>query len=581
MSEQAVPIAFPAPAVTDDAPAATTRSFVFHAKLIGSLTFISRLLGMARESMAAAYFGGAPVYAAFQFAFTIPNLFRKLLGEGALSAAFIPLYAQAVKQEKTPDGKNRDGDGFYISRSANDFAATSVNLLCGILLALTVVGEGILFALVSLLDMPWDYLLAAKLTMVMLPYVLLVCGTAFLGSILQVHERFAAITFTAVISNLCLIIAMILAARLLDLSSRPGQERAVYWLAVSVIVSGAIQVVSLLPSLRAAGFRFRAIFRVLTPAVRKMLVMTVPVALGAAVLQISVLMDKAIAFFLSAGPGRTVFELFGNTISYPMAEGATQRLNWAQFMYQFPLGIFAIALATAIFPKLSEGALDLDRTQFKSVLRRGIEASLFIGLPASIGLVVVRYPAVRLLFERGNFTPEDTILVARSTGLYAAAIWAFSLQQILNRAYYALHDTTTPLVLGVVNLAINLVVEIPLLWTPLAEAGMAAGTLVAFAIQAIVMVWMLDRRVAGLGLSAILPSIAKMLIAAAAMGFACFAVQRLPFYPDDTTTSASAMQLGILMLTGGATYFLTCAALGMDVWGKAPTSKSQIPNKPQ
>jgi putative peptidoglycan lipid II flippase len=551
MSEQAVPLSFPAPLVTDDAPATSARSFVSHAKLIGFLTFISRLLGLARESIAANYFGSSPVYAAFQFAFTVPNLFRKLLGEGALSAAFIPLYAQAVKNQPREE--------------ANDFAATSVNLLCGILLALTVWGEVILLALVAFVDMPWDYRLAAKLTMVMLPYVLLVCGTAFLGSILQVHARFAAITFTAVISNVCLIIAMVAAAKTLDLTTERGQTAAVMWLSVSVLIAGVLQVVSLLPSLRAARFRFRAIFHVLTPAVRKMLRMTVPVALGAAVLQISVLLDKAIAFLLSVGPGRTTFELFGHVLTFPMAEGATQRLNWAQFMYQFPLGVFAIALATAIFPKLSEGAAHEDRSEFRAILRRGIEASLFIGLPASVGLVMVRYPAIRLLFERGNFTAADTELVARSTGLYAAAIWAFSLQQILNRAYYALHDTTTPLVLGTVNLALNLIVEIPLLWTGLAESGMAAGTLVAFSLQAVVMVWMLDRKVSGLGLSMSVPPIVKMVGAAGAMGVACWVVQRLPMYPSGATKIGTAMQLGILMVTGGATYFAACAAMGMNV----------------
>jgi putative peptidoglycan lipid II flippase len=336
-------------------------------------------------------------------------------------------------------------------------------------------------------------------------------------------------------------------------------------LSVSVLIAGGLQIVSLLPSLRAAGFRFRTIFHVLTPAVRKMLTMTVPVALGAAVLQISVLLDKAIAFFLSQGPGRTSFELFGHVINYPMAEGATQRLNWAQFMYQFPLGVFAIALATAIFPKLSEGAVDQDRAQFRSILRRGIEASLFIGLPASMGLVLVRYPAIRLLFERGHFTAMDTALVARSTGLYAAAIWAFSLQQILNRAYYALHDTTTPLVLGIVNLTVNTLVEIPLLWTGLAEAGMAAGTLVAFSLQAIVMIWMLDRKAGGLQLAASAKPIAKMIGAMAAMGVACVIVQGLPFYPHGRTKLVTATQLGILMVTGGAAYFGACAAMGMNV----------------
>src|SRR4051812_40390669 len=127
----------------------TARTFVWHAKLIGAITFISRVLGMARESIAANYFGASPAYAAFTFAFTIPNLFRKLLGEGALSAAFIPLYAQAVKNRRTPDGMD-----------ANDFAAASVNMLCAILLALTIVGELLLLVALLFVPMAADYLLA-------------------------------------------------------------------------------------------------------------------------------------------------------------------------------------------------------------------------------------------------------------------------------------------------------------------------------------------------------------------------------------------------------------------------------------
>src|SRR4051794_17345759 len=202
-----------------DAPSA--KSFVSHAKLIGAITLLSRLLGMARESIAAAYFGSNAIYSAFTFAFTIPNLFRKLLGEGALSAAFIPLYAQAVKREQPVSGAT-EGPPENVHRgalSANDFAAASVNLLCSVLLALTVVGELILLLVVALVPMRPDRLLAMQLTMIMLPYVLLVCGTAFLGSILKVHGRFAAITATAIVSNLCLIVAMIAAARTHDLTT--------------------------------------------------------------------------------------------------------------------------------------------------------------------------------------------------------------------------------------------------------------------------------------------------------------------------------------------------------------------------
>jgi putative peptidoglycan lipid II flippase len=555
MSQHAATLTYPASPV--EPRVRQTRSFVWHAKLIGAITFLSRILGMARESIASYFFGASPAYAAFTFAFTIPNLFRKLLGEGALSAAFIPLYAQAVKNERTSDGMRAD-----------DFAAASVNMLCAILLALTIAGEIALAGIFSSFHLAPDYLLALKLTMIMLPYVLLVCGTAFLGSILQVHHRFAAITFTAVVSNVCLIIAMIGAARMYDLHTDAGQIAAVKALSWSVLIAGALQIAILLPSLREVGFRFALMFHFWTPAVRNMIRLTVPVALSAGVLQISTLLDKGIAFVFSQAPGRDVFHIFGHAFPFPMAEGATQRLNWAQYLYQFPLGIFAIALATAIFPRLSADAHgDDDREQFKSVLRRGIEASLFIGLPASVGMVLVRIPAVRLLFQHGNFTAEHARLVALSTAFYSSAIWAFSLQQILNRAYYALHDTVTPLVWGIVNLVINTIVELPLLWTSLGESGMAVGTLVSFAIQAVVMLWMIDRRVGGLGMGASgsMRTIGKMLVASAVMCATCVAVQHTSIYPIGSGKIVWASQLMLLMTIGGIMYFATCWMLGIDI----------------
>jgi putative peptidoglycan lipid II flippase len=303
--------------------------------------------------------------------------------------------------------------------------------------------------------------------------------------------------------------------------------------------------------------------------------------MGAGVLQLSVMLDKGLSLLLArghdaAGNVITHFNLFGHAIRYPMAEGAAARLNWAQFMYQFPLGVFAIALATAIFPKLSSDAHEV-RTEtagsapvtreFKSILRRGLEACMFIGLPASVGLIVVRYPATQLLFQHGKFTPQDTHLVALSTALYSSAIWAFSVQQILNRAYYALHDTLTPLVLSIITLVVNLAVEIPLLWTPLAEAGMAAGTAISFAIQSVVMLHLLRRRVGLLGLNQSVRPVAKMIAAAALMWLACAAVQHTPLYPKAHVAHHKltwAIQLGVLMTTGAAVYFGACRLMGIN-----------------
>jgi len=535
-------------------PAPASRSYVSHAKVISALTLLSRILGMARESVVARYFGAGVVSDAFTVAFKVPNLFRKLLGEGALSAAFIPLYAQAIKNDPA---------------EAQRFAAASVNLLGMILLGITAVGQAILWAL-TLTPMRPENLLVLRFTQIMLPYVLMICGTAFLGGILQVHKRFALPAFAPVLLNIIHIGVIITGARILLLARAADEQkialqiRLAYWLAGFVLVAGVMQIGMLMPALKAVGYRWTLRVPIRTPAVKKMLLLSIPVALSAAVLQLSVLVDTGITVWLTRGADASQrIHLLGFSLPYPMAMGAVARLNWAQFLYQFPLGIFAIALATAIFPGLAADAADPDRDKFRSALRHGIRLTLLEGLPASIGLIMVRYPAIRLLFQHGSFTPTDTYWVALSTVFYASAIWAFSLQQILNRAYYAMHDTVTPLMMAIVTIAVNTVVEVPLSFTRLGEAGMACGTLASFAVQAIVMLIMLDRKAGGIGLGRIMADAGKMLVACAVMGGACFGVTHLPHYPHSMSMMSSAAQLTILIVVGGATYLLTCLLLGV------------------
>jgi putative peptidoglycan lipid II flippase len=258
------------------------------------------------------------------------------------------------------------------------------------------------------------------------------------------------------------------------------------------------------------------------------------------------------------------FAFFGRQVRYPMEMGAPARLNLAQFLYQFPLGVFAIALATAIFPSLSSDALDKDRDKFRSALRGGIEATLWEGIPASLGLILVRGPAVRLLFQHGQITAHDADLIGQSVLYYSGAIWAFSLLQIVNRAYYAIHDTVTPLVMSVVNIVLNLVVEIPLLWW-LGESAMAVGTLVSFAIQAVVMLLMLDRKIGGLDLRRSAAPVMKMIVAAVAMGLACWGLEKLPMYPNGHTRISWLIQSGLLMTVGAGVYVGVCTVMGIGV----------------
>jgi putative peptidoglycan lipid II flippase len=540
------------PAVTLSAPVdeqSKARSFIFHAKLIGAITFLSRIVGLLREMIAFRYFGDTGVWAAWKVAFTVPNLFRKLLGEGALSAAFVPLYAQAIQRDE----------------NANDFAAAAVNVLTGLLIALTIFGEAILIALLFFFDWSPNNLLVLRFSVVMLPYVTLVCLTAFLGGILQVHHRFAAFSFTAVVLNLCLIVIIVAVARSFDLTDRAQQITAAFWLSAGVLLAGIAQMVMLFPSLFAAGFRFRIMLHCWTPAVKKLMLLTLPLAGGAGVLQIGVMLDKGIGQFFASQKGYENFAFFGHLIRLPLNEGAAARLDLAQFMYQFQLGVFAIALATAIFPTLGREAINPQGEGFKRALRQGIEGSLFIGLPASIGMILVATPAVRLLFEGGRFSANSAAWVAQSTAIYSSAIWAFSMLHIINRGFYSIHDAKTPLRWTVYNLLINLVIELPLLWTRLRESGMAVGTLVSFAIQSIAMLWLLDWRLGGIGISQSFKPITKMVVASLLMLIICLAIQRLPFYPRGEGKLLWAAQLTLLMLMGVSVYFVACMAMGIDV----------------
>ena len=516
-------------------------NFLSGARVVALVTLLSRVLGLGRETIAAAAFGAGPVWSAFTVAFTVPNLFRKLFGEGALSAAFVPMYARAVESGDAP--------------ASGRFARQAVNLLAVMLAVITLVGEGALLVAIGagVGAGRADYRLALVLTAVMLPYVLFVCGAAFLGGVLNVHGRFALPAAASVTLNLCLIAAIGAAAWAFDLTGDPGRRGAVTWLSVAVVVSGVLQVLVLLPGLKRVGFTIDPRAGVVTPATRAMLRATVPVALSAAVLQVGVLLDKGVAFLLAAAPGEAPGGL------YAMASGAAARLNWAQVLYQFPLGVFAVALATAIFPALSRAAAAEGgrNSEFRDGVRRGVEAALFLGLPASAGLVLVADDAVRVLYERGQFTPFHTRLTAASVAVYSAAVWAFALQQIVNRGFYALRDARTPLVWGGVNLAINVAVEMPLVYLlprPYGEVGMAAGTLVSFSVQAVVTAWLLSRRVGGVGFARSLRPVAAMLLGTAAMTLACLSLRSLPGWPAGETQGASVIRLLATVAVGGGVY---------------------------
>ena len=403
----------PEPQTPDPEPfTAAAGGFLRHAAVVSALTFASRLLGLVRDRIMGSVFGTSPWHAAFVIGFIVPNLFRRLFGEGALAAAFVPHYARLVETDPA---------------LARRFASRCVAGLAVALAGLTLLGEaGLWFALqTDAVAGSGKASAALQMTALMLPYMPLVCGVAFLGAILQVHRRFGPAAAAPVVLNVAMITAAIAAGFLTtatDATNATHGRGGVTLVAVSVLVAGVVQLAWLGFAVRTTAPLGREGVALRDPAtsapVRAMLRTMVPMVIGLGVFQINTLFDQLIAYTLAApadaGPD-TLLHFPAWTgwapAAYPIQTASVIPLNFAQRLYQFPLGVFGIALATAIFPALARAAAAFPPkttaphdSDFADTLRRGLRLALLIGLPSAAGLMVLAVPVCRVVFEAGAFT---------------------------------------------------------------------------------------------------------------------------------------------------------------------------------
>lgn len=491
--------------------------FVGHAVLVSALTLLSRLTGLARDAVLAAAFGLSTVADAFFIGFLVPNLFRRLFGEGALTAAFIPNYTEL--RERDPELARR-------------FASLVLTLLTVLLLAITGVAELGLWWAASTMDpeRTGKAALALHYTRIMLPYMPLICLVALAGGVLQVHKRFGPPAAAPLVLNAVIIAATLFATRGFSAPGVP-EEQVGTTVALGVLVAGVLQLAwQLIVMHRTCGLT--RCFAGVGPQVRTMLVMMGPMVLGLAVFQINAFMDALIAFFFAppeGAPPGSVVSLLGWSFEAPLRNGDVAALQWSQRLYQFPLGVFGIAIATAIFPALSAAAAKMAgndnaeppaappaSTEFAAILRQGLRLTVFIGLPASVGLLLVRVPLARVVYERGAFGLDDALRVATILAGYATSVWAYSMMHTVTRAFYALKDATTPLKVGLCMVALNLTLNLTLIW-PLGAAGLAWSTAVSAMLQVVVLVLLIRRRVPGPVDRTVVRSWARTALASAVM----------------------------------------------------------------
>jgi len=491
-------------------------------RLLTVLTAVSRVTGLLRDAVLSRVFGAGAVTDAFFFAFIIPNLFRRLFGEGALSAAFLPVYARL------------DRDDPVIARR-----------LASLLIALLVVSLGLTVLLIELLLLvllrvrPDEAALPIRLTMIMLPYMPMVCVVALLGAMLQVRGRFGPAATAPVVLNL-----LIIGAALWGAFFRPDEiERQVVVVSCSVLLAGMIQIFWCLRALGGGKIFTRDRAGAGAP-LRRVLRQAGPMIVGLGVLQLNTLLDGFIASYPTV-VGDTIFG-----VAYPLTEGAMASVSFAQRLYQFPLGVFGIAVATAIFPLLARQADDAEG--FAQILRQGLRLVVYIGLPASAGLILVRHELAVVILRGGDFTDAHAARVANVLLGYAPAIWAYSMTHVLARAFYAQGDAMTPVRVACGVVALNLVLNLLLIW-PLAEAGLAWSTAICAVVQCVLLLVLLARRTGFTIDAAVRRSWLRSAVAALAMTVVVLLVHRIEFAGS---WLGAVLQLSACVAAGAATYAL-------------------------
>lgn len=501
---------------------------------------------MVRDVAMAALFGNGPVMDAFSVAFRIPNLARRLFGEGALSTAFLPLFIQE---------KDRHGIAASNRLASGVLAVLAMTLGAGV-----VVGEMALGIGLSIVDAGSETALLLRLAAIMLPYLVFICLVAQVSAIMHGHKHFLWPALEAVLLNVVWLACLWWAAK--GFESKTAQ---VYLIAVGVVFAGVIQLLAPLPTLRQLGFRFDREWKSAGPQVRQIAVAMVPVVIGLSIEQLNTFFDSLIAWgFSQPAAGETVIPWLPGAVEYPLEPGTASALYFSQRIYQFPLGVFGVALSTVIFPLLTQhaGAGRLDRLRDDFSL--GLRLVFYIGIPASIGLAVLAEPLTVLLFRRGEFTAENVRQTATMTWAYATGVWAYCGLLILQRGYYAVGDRITPLRIGLIGIVVDLTMNLTLIW-PLGGFGLALSTAISAVMQFTLVAWLVQERVGRMDWGRLAQTAGLAVAASGVMTAGCLAMTGV-FPGGEQISQRLAAVFGPLGVSL-ALYFGMARLLGMsEIW---------------
>ena len=539
-------------------PGPRRHSIARSASVVSAAVMVSRILGLAREMIFAYFFGASKSYAydAYVIAFRIPNMLRALFAEGALSAAFVTVFSDYLATR----GKEK-------AERLSNITATALIILLG-----PAVICGIIFAplIVSTLApgytaSPEKFQLTVTLARVMMPYILLVALAAKAMGVLNACDRFAVPALSSSFFNIgsvCggLFLASFLADRTLAhpvgaIIEHPA--RGIVGMAGGVLFGGILQYAFQAPSLRRAGFRFRPVWDLGDPGLRRLALLFGPAVIGAAAVQVNVVVNSN---FASTLPGN----------------GPVSWLSYAFRLMQFPMGLFGVSIATATLPSISRSAALSDTQQFGNTLSASLRLAFLMTVPSAVGLAVLAKPIVALIYQRGDFGPIDTGHTAAALGFYAVGLAGYAGTKLMAPAFYALNDGRTPMLVSLASIGVNFALNWVLVQA-MQERGLALSTSVVALMNFGVLYWLMYRRVGDIGVRTTAIALAKILAASGLMGAVCWMLSGLISASTAGSAPGLAMRLVSVAASVGvgagvfyaAAYFLGVRELESAVHGIA------------
>ncbi len=503
---------------------------------VGSLTMVSRILGFVRDVLIAAALGSGAVADAFFVAFRLPNLFRRLFGEGAFNAAFVPLFA-----------KRLEGDGEADARSFAEEAMAGLLLILLPVSAIAMLGMPWLMAVFApgFITDPDKYDLAVQLTQIAFPYLTCMSLVALLSGVLNSMHRFSAAAAAPILLNIVLISAITLAIAL-GYSEKP---EAGYVLAAGVFVAGFAQLVMLWMAVKRADLDLRLIRPRYTPGVKRLVELGIPGLISGGITQINIVVGTIIA---------------------SLQAGAVSYLYYADRLYQLPLGIVGVAVGVVLLPDLARRLRAGDRAAAMDSQNRSLEFALLLTLPAAIALLIAAEPIIRVLFERGAFVAEDTPKTAYALMAFAVGLPAFVLIKVFQPAFFAREDTKTPMVFAGINMLVNAIGSIALFFIfkhfgLMPHVGIAVATTLAAWINAAMLFITLKRHGDFEGDRRLARNLPLILFASVAMGAVVYDIVfwLAPYLSSAASLSVKVAALAAVVGAGALVFALIVVVTGV------------------